>query len=625
MLSQSVILTENNLRDAVDYFSRQSWFTFDVESSGENRGVPHLNSLSWLSMATKGAVIVIPFGHPIGNKIIGQTDEVIKWGKGTRTVHHPVYEPAPKQLDRATVFDIIRPVFFREDIAKVNSGIAFDIASTAKYFGEVAPGPYFCTVTEQWLLRETFAQDKGLKALVKERYEFEYDNEDVGKSVESYPFDLVAYYSYCDALFPWFLHRDFLPQIEAQGLRPVLDLEMDVLNVVVGMKLAGARVDIPRLMELREDLQSRKAQTEDRIYHAAGHAFNLNSPPQKQKVLFDEQGLDAWKKTAKGGRSVDDDVLQSHSGNPVVSALIEFGDIDKLLGTYVDPWLNGWTYDGRIHADFVPYGTVTGRFSCRKPNLQNIPRPGTELGTLIRGAFIPEDGYRLVVADYSQIELVILAHYLGTGALYEGFLKGIDPHRIHAAGVLHKAPEEVTKQERQDLGKTLGFAICYGAGPKKVASMAHVTEDEAKQILGEYDRTFPEVREFQKLTLRKAREHNPPVIRTLLGRKRRLPELNYRDYKVKSRAERQAFNALIQGGAADLIKTAMVRADNLIPEGVDLILTVHDEIVLEAPADLAEKSAEILNFAMTGPEIQELIRVPLKAEVNIVDRWSDAK
>jgi len=194
-----------------------------------------------------------------------------------------------------------------------------------------------------------------------------------------------------------------------------------------------------------------------------------------------------------------------------------------------------------------------------------------------------------------------------------------------ASRVLGKRPEDVTKVERQDMGKTLGFAVVYGAGIGKVASMAHVTPSRAKEILAEHERQFPEIYMFREAVLDLASGRKDPYIRTLMGRKRRVPELHSRDQGKRMGAERQTFNSLIQGGAADLIKFAMVRVDAMLPSDISLTMTVHDELILASPEEKSQEAARILNEAMTGPRIQALVRVPLKADVHVVDRWCDAK
>ena len=375
---------------------------------------------------------------------------------------------------------------------------------------------------------------------------------------------------------------------------------------------------------------------------------------QKQEILYSPvdkggQGLKPWKATDTGKKqlrrhdectnwSTDDEVLQGFPDNPVARALREYGDVHKLLSTYVLAYLGDpandkepQIYEDRIHADFVQYGTNTRRFSCRAPNLQNIPRPDTPLGKLIRGAWCAEPGEKLVIGDYGQIELVMFAHFAGSGALYDVFINGGDPHQMTA---------DKLGIERQQ-GKRLNFSMSFGAGLYLVASMLGVSVDAAREILADHRRAFPELYQLKEDIINTCRSREPvPYVHTLLGGMRRLPEINRyaprraaeEDRKaidgIRMRAERQAVSAVIQGSAADLIKLAMVRADVLLGQQIPearLTLCVHDEIVLEVPEQYAEKAKDILEEAMTGPEIQRLIRVPLVADAKIVDRWSQAK
>jgi DNA polymerase I-like protein with 3'-5' exonuclease and polymerase domains len=627
--------------EAVDYFQTQPGFSFDYEAQGPHRGVAHLADLSWISLATQGATIVVPFGHPIGSQIIGYHKEPRLCSDGkTRNYTMPDYEPPPPQIPKANVFEILRPLFFREDIIKSAHGAVYDITACAKDFGEVIPGPYNCTVVQSWLLDENRLKH-GLKWLTKDLYGFFYDDENVGKCVERYPFNKVAHYSYCDAVYAEILRRRFTPAIAEAKLGRVYQLEMDILNVLVGMRLAGAHVDVPRLHELREELAIEREERERRVFKSAGAEFNLNSPAQKQAVLFGPkndggQALKPWKPTDTGKKqkkagqeitnwSTDDEVLASYPTNPVAVSLREYQEVAKLLSTYVLAYLGDpakgkepQVYDDRIYADFVQYGTNTRRFSCRDPNLQNIPRPDTDLGKLIRGAWCADPGWKLIVGDYGQIELVMFAHFCGSGALFEGFWDGADPHQVTA---------DKLGIDRQ-MGKRLNFSMSFGAGLYLVASMIGVDVELARQILQDHRRAFPEIYELKQYIVDVCRSRAPvPYLNTLLGGVRRLPDINSGHEGRRMRAERQAVSAVIQGSAADLIKLAMVRADTLlapIPEA-HLVLTVHDEIVLTAPEQYADQAADLLHEAMLGPDIQKLIKVPLTADIKVVDRWSEAK
>jgi DNA polymerase-1 len=331
--------------------------------------------------------------------------------------------------------------------------------------------------------------------------------------------------------------------------------------------------------------------------------------------------LKPWKQTSKAGDSTDNSVLESYRGNAVVDALLEYQEVNKLLTTYVDAYLGtndkpSQIYDEHIHAQYKQYGTVTGRLSCSDPNIQNIPGVDTDLGAMIRGAFIAEEGGKLIVSDYSQVELVILAHYLGCGKLFEGFLAGIDPHT--QTSIMLDQPRQVCKK--------VNFAVLYGVGVRKLAGILKLPEKEVRAIVARHKKEFPETYAFKDALLRLCRSRNPPHIRTLYGRKRRVPLINDPDPGLRAYSERQAFNSLIQGTSADITKRAMNRADQDPRRGNDikLVFSVHDEIGLSAPAHKADLAAEILQEAMVGKDMQRL-KISLKADIHIVDRWSEAK
>lgn len=659
MFSSNVILTPGRLAETVAYFRSEpeGLLSFDMETSGDDRGVPYCNNASWIGLAARGRTAVIPFGHPLGTKIVEWTKEprVLQDHKNGGTVTKmfkvPVYEPPPPQLGADEVFAALRPLFFDSGKTLIGHGMQFDLATIAKYFGgEIPPGPHCDSIVLRWLIDENRHEYK-LKAITRDIYGYAYDDEEVGKKVEAHPFNKVAHYLHCDVLFPLYEYWNLRPLVAEWDLERIYEIEMALLPILARMRLTGINVDRDRLEEMRADLGPKVEQVEAKIYQAAGRKFNLNATRQKCDVLYGPkseggQGLKPWRLT-KGGKnkqradrswtpgrydwSTDAEALESYEGNPVVDAILNYQEWAKLLNTYVIGYLGDpdakdkpcQIYDGKIFADFVQYGAKTGRFSCREPNLQNVGRPGTELGTLIRGAFIAEPGRRLVVADYDQIELVMLAHFLGQGKLYEGFLAGIDPHRMTAAGATGKHPDDVTADERQKLGKSLNFAIVFGAGDNKTASMMGVHIDRARQFQENHRMEFPEIYDYKEYILEQCRSDG--YVRTLLGRCRRLPGINSRDRGMRMYSERQAFNAHIQGSAADIMKLAMIRLAGDMPPWMQLHLTVHDELVTSSPIANCEEAKGILLNAMTGPGIKELIRVPLKSDCAIVKRWSEAK
>jgi DNA polymerase I-like protein with 3'-5' exonuclease and polymerase domains len=319
----------------------------------------------------------------------------------------------------------------------------------------------------------------------------------------------------------------------------------------------------------------------------------------------------------------------------VAKTLLQYAQTNKLLTGFVEAWLGNEEegkeskiYDGCLYTHFKQYGAVSGRLSSAAPNVNNIPRADTPDGKLIRGAVLAPEGWLLAVADWNQIESVVLAHFIGKGKLYDGFLAGIDPHLVQAASALGKRVEDVTSVERQDMGKTLGFAIGYGAGLGRIASMMKVSERRAKVVLAKHEQEMPEVYAFKDHVIQVAANRKPPHIRTLLGRKRRVSMLNSPNRGQRAAAERQLFNSLIQGSAADLMKLALIYADDMLARELPdayLSITCHDEMVGLAPAEQAADALAIITEAMTGPHIQKLLRVPLKVSGAVCSRWSQAK
>jgi DNA polymerase I-like protein with 3'-5' exonuclease and polymerase domains len=673
---EGLILTEQDLREQVIYFLQQSSFVFDVETMDGpipgTRGIPTQNRVVWISLATYGRTIVIPMGHPNGDHILQRAYK--KLDKETRKfINYPaIYSDPPVQMKPSIVFDILRPLFFHPKICKVAHNATFDVISIEKYYGEVIAEPIICTITQQWLLNENIGEavggparpmNKKLKEIIRWYYRVDYDKEETGKCIELHPFSKVARYVALDANYTWVRYLELTERLESEKLESIWLLETATTTVCSYMGLAGATVDVEAIRELEGILTVKLEEIEARVYKAAKKIFNINSSKQKQELLYGfkkdgNQGLKPRRLTKGGAKkkkdglpltifdySTDKESLEDFPNNELVKVLLEYAEVDKILSTYVRSYLGDpdnpidkpcLIFDGRIHTDLVQYGTVTGRFSSRAPNLQNIPRPGTELGTLVRGLFRAPEGYKLVVADYGQMELRILASYIGFGGLFDGFQAGIDAHTQTAALVFNVAIENVEKWMR-DAAKTLNFAIVYGAGPDKVANMLGMTLEEAKELLANHRIAFPEIYAFKKTVINKAAKRAIPHIKTILGRVRRVWDLRGHsgdDLWKQWKAERQLFNSLIQGSLGDIIKLAMVRMYRLLSEDalknpgkeIQMILSVHDELVILSPAERAEEASRMLKEAMLGAEIQDLLKVPMDiGEPKIVDRWSEAK
>lgn len=638
---QGIILNENDLRRAVSYFMTKPAYAFDVETSFDNRLVCHLNTVSWISLATEGCAIVIPMLHPLGKKT-GTTTVATEYksGKKAGTFYNKtidVFDQPPAQLTPDVVFSILKPLFASNKI-KIGHNLLFDLCSVAKYLGFVPPPPYHCSLVAARLIDDNRRGRYGLKRVIDDTYGVKYDEGDFGKKVEIHPFEDIAYYAYSDAKWCYLLYKRQVEHIAEEKLNSIFKLEMNVLNTLTGMRLKGIRVDVPALKDLKIELEPKLIEAEGLVYKAAGHKFNVNSPAQKQVVLFEEQGLKPVRPTKSGlelkksGQplllkhwSTNKDALLGFHGNEVARSLLQYGEVSKLLSGFVNPWLStedipSKVFNDHIHASFNQAGTETGRFSCSSPNIQQIPS-AKGLGKKVKDLFIPEPGHTLIDADYSQMELVILAHYIGQGTLYDAILNGDDVHRIAAAGIFGKSPEEVSTVERS-LGKKINFTVCYGGGPFRVSVATGKPLSESKVFLKRHEETFPEIYACKESLFELARENKPvPYITTLLGRKRRVPGLNSRDFKIRGGAEREIFNSLIQGSLADLIKLAMVRLDSMLPDDAAILVTLHDELLISYPEDRLDEGKAILREAMTGPGIQKYLNLEMKITLNSGNAW----
>lgn len=635
-----VVTSSEQLEEVAEVYAGVDAFAFDVETVGEYRGDPRRNKVMWLSLATYGRADVIPTGHPHGElvrlehvltpagedaKAQGLLDKYAEEGKPIPKKYlsksdakaHRVWTPAPEQLTRGQVFGALKRVFLG-DALKVGHNVKFDLCSVDRYLGGVPPGPYFDTLVAQFLLDHRLRGRLGLGDTVTREFGYTYDKS-TGKAVEEHAFSEVAHYSYLDAKYTWLSFLVLERRLETEKLAKLMDLEMDVLAALCTMEQRGTLLDVEQLRALHEDLEKRIDGARGRCYVAAGKDFNLNSVPQKQHLLFGPkeeggQGLKPRKLTDKQKPSTEASALEPYrKRNKLIAALLDYADLNKLQSTYVTPYLDPKNLvDGRVHTDFVQTGAETGRFSSRRPNMQNIPRPGTELGTKIRGLFIAPPGHRLVVADYSQVEPRIIASFSGDKVMMGTYLDG---------GDVYQAVADVLGVTRQT-GKTLVLSMAYGVGPDTIAERVGISVKEAKELLNTQEAKFRAVGRYKDVVVRECRSRKPPQVKTLLGRRRFIPAIFSNDFSARGHAERQAFNTVIQGSAADIAKLAMVRAHRLLPESCPMILTVHDELVVEAPDDEAQAAVDALHEAM---EIPGLLRVPLVADVKIVDRWSEAK
>jgi DNA polymerase-1 len=415
------------------------------------------------------------------------------------------------------------------------------------------------------------------------------------------------------------------PQIDAQELRGVYrDIDLPLAPVLAHMETAGIRVDTAVLAELSGRLSERIDAIAQKVYDAAGHPFNINSPQQLGKVLFEEMNLPSPVKYGKGKSiSTAADVLEGLAGAyPVAQLVLDYRQLSKLKGTYIDalPQLIR-PETQRVHTTFNQAGAATGRLSSSNPNLQNIPIR-TEEGREIRAAFIPEPGWELVVADYSQIELRLLAHMSGDAVLMDSFTRDEDIHTRTAAEVFKVNPLMVTPEMRRS-AKAVNFGIVYGQTPFGLAQQLGITRKEAEVYIARYFERYAGVREFIDKTIAEVRASG--VAKTLSGRRRAIPDMHARNPAARSFAERTAVNTPLQGTAADLIKIAMIRIDRLIEEKKmksRMLLQVHDELVFEAPL---EERGDLRDFVKKEMESVYPLNVPLRVDTGTGSNWRDAK
>ncbi|HLU53709.1 MAG TPA: DNA polymerase I [Acidimicrobiia bacterium] len=397
--------------------------------------------------------------------------------------------------------------------------------------------------------------------------------------------------------------------------------ELPLVPVLARMELAGIGVDREYLEEMGADLRRELTELERQIHEIAGEPFNVNSTDQLRYVLFEKLGLPVTKKTSTGKPSTDASVLEKLD-HPIIEALLRYRELEKLRSTYVDGYLPLITEEGRIHTRFNQMAATTGRLSSDRPNLQNIP-VRSETGRTIRRAFIPTEGWLFLVADYSQIELRVLAHMSGDPGLLEAFnTTSADIHTATAARVWGVRPEDVQPEMRRR-AKMINFGLLYGMEAFGLASRLGIPREEAAHHIETYFEQFPDVKEFMQGVVRQAR--NQGYTTTLFGRRRYLPELKSDNYRIRQMGERMALNAPVQGTAADIIKRAMIELDAAIRErGMrsTLLLQVHDELVLEAPPEELDELKELTVEVMEG--VAELA-VPLVVDIGIGKNLAEVK
>lgn len=541
------------------------------------------------------------------------------------------YVPVPANREEAQkIVDAFRPFFLSEKIMKVGQNIKFDLNVLANYGIEIS-APMFDTMLAHYILQPEQRHNMDYLAEIYLNYRTIHIEELIGekkgggqKNMRDLSPTLIRDYACEDADITLRLMRPLREELEKNNQLDVFQsIEMPLMPVLAEMERNGVRIDTAALEDTGNAFRTEMEQLEKEIFEMAGHEFLLTSPRQVGEVLFGEMGLnEKARKTKSGQYSTSEEELEKiRHKHPIVDKILQHRGLKKLLSTYIEALpklINKRT--GHIHTSFNQAVTATGRLSSSNPNLQNIPVRG-ENGREIRKAFIPEEGHIFFSADYSQIELRLMAHLSGDTHLIEAFNNGEDIHAATAARIFKKPLEEVSRDERRK-AKTANFGIIYGISAFGLAERMEVSRTEAKELIDNYFQTYPGVREYIDNSVSRAKELG--YIETLCGRRRYLPDINSRNAVVRGYAERNAVNAPIQGTAADIIKIAMIRvAARFKAEGIrsKMILQVHDELNFSVLPEELDRVRSIVTHEMNHAFT---LSVPLEADCGEGSNWLEA-
>lgn len=540
------------------------------------------------------------------------------------------YVPVSRETEKAKkILEIFRPVYENPKILKVGQNLKYDLTVLANYDIHLS-GPLFDTMLAHYLIQPELRHNMDYLAEIYLNYKTIHIEELIGPKGRGQknmgdlePKDIYKY-ACEDADVTLRLMKPLAEELRKNSLEEVFqNIEMPLMPVLARMERNGVVLDTDTLKEVENDFTLRLQTLEKDIYELAGHEFTINSPRQVGEVLFGELKLsEKVKKTKSGQYSTSEEVLRDlHSKHPIVQKILDYRGLKKLLSTYVEALpklINPAT--GHIHTSFNQAVTATGRLSSSNPNLQNIPVRGED-GREIRKAFIPEAGEIFFSADYSQIELRIMAHLSGDEHMIEAFNAGHDVHAATAARIFHKDIKDISKDERRK-AKTANFGIIYGISAFGLAERMDVSRTEAKELIDSYFEMYPKIKDYISKAVDTAREKG--YIETEFGRRRYLPDINSRNAVVRGYAERNAVNAPIQGTAADIIKIAMIRVQQrLDAEGCKarMMLQVHDELNFSVPADEFDKVKRIVIEEMQGAY---KMSVPLEADCGEGKNWLEA-
>lgn len=596
-----ILFSKEQLDTWIDKLKTARLFAFDTETTSLDYMQAELVGVSFAVEA--GSAAYVPFGHD--------------------------YLGAPAQLSRQLVLDKLKPLLEDPELKKIGQNLKYDMSVLARHDIDLQ-GVAYDTMLESYVVNSTAGRhdmDSLAERLLSHRcISFE---EIAGKGSGQLTFNQIDIetagpYAAEDADITLRLHQALMPELEGQsGLQSIFtEIEMPLLPVLSRIERTGALIDGALLRQQSQQLGQRIAEIQQEAFELAGEEFNLSSPKQLGTILFDKLQLPVLKKTAKGAPSTKEEVLQELALDyPLPKLLMEHRSLSKLKSTYTDKlpeMVNSVT--GRVHTSYHQAVTATGRLSSSDPNLQNIP-VRTEEGRRIRHAFVASKGCKLVAADYSQIELRIMAHLSEDQGLLKAFAEGLDVHRATAAEVFDTALDRVTPEQRRS-AKAINFGLIYGMSAFGLGRQLNIGRNQAQQYIDLYFERYPGVQRYMEETRAAAKEKG--YVETLFGRRLYVPMINARNGAHRQAAERTAINAPMQGTAADIIKRAMIAVDQwLKDEGLksQVIMQVHDELVLEVPEEELETVTAGLPAYMS--RAAELL-VPLVVDVGVGDSWDEA-
>lgn len=544
--------------------------------------------------------------------------------------HEAYYVPVPSnRADAEAVVEIFRSVLENENIAKIGQNIKYDYIILRNY-GITVRGKMFDTMVAHYLLQPEQRHNMDYLAEVYLHYRTIAIEELIGGksknqlSMRQVPMEQICEYAAEDADITWQLYKILQEELcKEQMMQLFENMEMPLVRVLAEMEITGVLVDVEALKTSAQSIECRIATLEQEIYELAGRTFNIASPRQVGEILFEHLKIDTKaRKTKSGQYSTTEEVLEHLRPNhPIVGKILDMRGLRKLLSTYINALpelINPKT--GKIHTSFNQTVTATGRLSSSNPNLQNIPIRDED-GREIRRAFVASPGCKFFSADYSQIELRIMAHMSGDANMIEAFHSGVDVHTATASKIFKVDIQNVTSDMRRK-AKTANFGIIYGISTFGLAERLNISRTEAKVLIEGYFATYPRIKEYMTECIENARKQG--YVTTLCGRRRMLPDINSHNATVRGYAERNAINAPIQGSAADVIKMAMIKIQERIEsQGMQarMILQVHDELNFDVPVHETKQLQQIVCEEM---QRAYLLRVPLIADSGIADNWLEA-